>query len=134
MSSTPSNASVGPAAAPRRPSDALAAEREDAQRQRAAVGGDGLPPASPAPAPERDLEAVVRDLRETAKTLRRALEFRVEVDGGTTVVRVLDRETGELVRQMPAEQIVALAERLTRESDSARQTSRGRGQILDERA
>ena len=102
MSSTPSNVPVGPAAALRRPSDAPGAEREQ-QRQRTAVGGEGLPQEPTAGAPERDLELVVRDLRETAKTLRRALEFRVEVDGGTTVVRVLDRETGELVRQMPAE-------------------------------
>jgi flagellar protein FlaG len=46
------------------------------------------------------------------QTLNVSLDFRVEEQTGEMVVRVLNRDTGEVVRQIPAEEILKLHEKM----------------------
>lgn len=39
----------------------------------------------------------------------RELEFRVDEDTGRTIITVRNKETGEVVRQIPSEEVIALA-------------------------
>jgi flagellar protein FlaG len=77
-------------------------------------GGEGLPPAGkgvPAAA-ARDLEQVVRHLGQYVQSLKRDLQFSVDAASGRTVIRVVDAETGAVIRQIPSEEILALARHL----------------------
>ncbi len=61
------------------------------------------PPADPRAArPSEHGEAVAR-LQDHVQTLHRELHFRVDEVTGQTVVRVVDTDTGALIRQMPSQ-------------------------------
>lgn len=46
--------------------------------------------------------------------MRRDLRFSVDEETGRTVVKVLDSRSGEVIRQIPPEEMLALAEDLER--------------------
>lgn len=74
-------------------------------------------PATAPPAPEKqpqkdDIERSVQDLNSLVQELQRELRFTVDDNSGETVVKVVDRQTDEVVRQIPSEDILKLRERL----------------------
>jgi len=79
------------------PPESAAASREAAAQN--------APPPEPPPA---DLERALRALRLQAP----ALEF--VMDGDRAIVKVVDRETGEVLRQIPAAEAIAAADALER--------------------
>ncbi|MCL6414452.1 flagellar protein FlaG [Aestuariirhabdus sp. Z084] len=60
-----------------------------------------------------DVDNAVSDLNDFVQDIRRDLNFKVDDDAGKVVVQVTDRKTGEMIRQIPSEEALALAERLT---------------------
>lgn len=63
--------------------------------------------------PQREeLEQSVQDLNSLVQELQRELRFSVDDGSGEMVVKVVDRQTDELVRQIPTEEILKLRERL----------------------
>ncbi len=56
-------------------------------------------------------EAMV-GLSELIQSQRRSLQFSVDATSGRTVIRVLDAETKETIRQIPAEEVLNLSRRL----------------------
>lgn len=59
-----------------------------------------------------ELDSAVTRLNDYVQSVRRDLQFEVDNDSGKTIVRVLDRETKELIRQIPDEVALRLAENL----------------------
>ena len=60
---------------------------------------------------ERDtLEAAVSDLQEHTQSIQRNLNFSINENTGRTVVEVKDMATGEVIRQLPSEEALRLAE------------------------
>ncbi|MEW8508614.1 MAG: flagellar protein FlaG [Candidatus Thiodiazotropha sp.] len=53
-----------------------------------------------------DNKALALNVENLAQMVRRDLEFSIDENTGTQVLRVIDSETGELVRQVPPEQIL----------------------------
>ncbi|ABI56055.1 flagellar protein FlaG [Alkalilimnicola ehrlichii MLHE-1] len=81
----------------------------------AARMGDGA--AETARQAEKAAEQVgqaVDRINDFVQVVQRDLEFSVHDDTGRTVVRVFDTNSEELVRQFPADEILALAEQLDR--------------------
>jgi flagellar protein FlaG len=81
----------------------------------AAVAGKGtparghdLPPERRAPPP--DLSRVAENLNRYLQDSQRNIRFRV--DDGYTIVTIVDAATGETVRQIPSETMVAVARHL----------------------
>lgn len=69
-----------------------------------------------------ELREAVEALNAKAETMKaRSLEFHVDDDSGRTVVKVLDKETGEVIREIPPEDALGLADGLSRlmEGDEA---------------
>ncbi len=62
------------------------------------------------------IEDVVSNLNELVRNLQRELRFSVDTKSGDTIIKVVDRETDEVVRQIPSEEIVALRQRLEQSS------------------
>ncbi len=63
-------------------------------------------------AQSRDIGEAVARLEDHVQTVRRELHFRIDEDSGMTVVRVVNKDTGELVRQIPNQEVLELAEHL----------------------
>jgi flagellar protein FlaG len=59
------------------------------------------------------IEGAVSDLNVLAQQMRRELQFSVEEDSGELVVKVIDKETDEVVRQIPPEVLLELRKRMT---------------------
>jgi len=62
---------------------------------------------------ENSIEGAVSDLNMLAQKMRRELQFSVEKDSGELVVKIIDKETDEVVRQIPPEVLLELRKRMT---------------------
>ncbi|HNP34437.1 MAG TPA: flagellar protein FlaG [Woeseiaceae bacterium] len=73
----------------------------------APAGGNSLSSSGrPLPANEEsgpDLEALADKLNLRRHSIGRLLRFQVDISNGSSVIQVLDRETGELIREIPPE-------------------------------
>jgi flagellar protein FlaG len=68
-------------------------------------------PAKPKQAPPPvEIEAVARQLESFMKRVSRELEFHVDDASGRLVCSVRDAQTGDLIRQIPNEEVLRLAE------------------------
>ena len=50
-----------------------------------------------------DLEALAAQLNRASVAIGRDLRFKVDMNNGSSVIQVLDRETGEIIREIPPE-------------------------------
>ena len=76
-----------------------------------AQGGQDLPAKREA-APPPDISAAVGRLNELMAERQRNLSFHVDEASGRTVITVLDATTSKVVRQIPSEEVLALARAL----------------------
>jgi len=67
-------------------------------------------PQTPAPADMGKVREAVSKLNDHVQNLRRTLSFSIEESTGRTVIKVYDAETDELIRQIPPEETIRLAE------------------------
>ncbi len=65
------------------------------------------------PRPEQMQEAV-QQLQQAVAPVARSLQFSIDDATGKTVVRVVDSATQEVIRQMPSEEVLAVARALDR--------------------
>lgn len=80
-------------------------------------GGNDLPPAVEAAKNQRvnvkelqeNVEAAVKQMNEYIQSTQRDLSFSYDKSSGETVVKVLDRVTQQVIRQMPDETFLKLA-------------------------
>jgi flagellar protein FlaG len=61
---------------------------------------------------EKDVEEAVVKLNDYAQSVNRQLQFSVDEDSGKTIVKVIDAETGETIRDIPPEEILEMQNRL----------------------
>ena len=54
--------------------------------------------------------AVAQQIEAYLRSNNRALEFTVDADTGRTIVSVRDKETGELIRQIPGDEVLRIAQ------------------------
>ncbi|MFK8333111.1 flagellar protein FlaG [Pseudomonas sp. BJa5] len=64
--------------------------------------------------PQRDdLVKAVRDIREFVQASQRKLDFSIDDSTGRVVVKVIATESGDVIRQMPSETALKLAQSLS---------------------
>lgn len=68
-------------------------------------------PNRPEALPE-ELEGAVARLNDYVQNVQRDLQFEVDMERGQTIVRVVDNETQEVIRQIPDEVALRLADNL----------------------
>lgn len=61
------------------------------------------------PVQEDELSSAVSDINEYLQSIHRELEFNIDDDTGRTVIKVISPESDEVIRQIPAEEVLALA-------------------------
>ncbi|XKE45443.1 flagellar protein FlaG [Halomonas organivorans] len=98
-------------------SEATRGARPAETRDRVEKALDSLPPAEAAEdvaggdAPHRgELVAPVQRINEVMRPY--GVEFELDEAASRLVTRLVDRETGETIRQIPAEEVLRIAERL----------------------
>ena len=101
-------------------------------------GGEALPsigkelPARAADSAEIN-EAVTR-INEIVQSVQRDLSFNVDEDSGQTIIRVVDSGSGELIRQIPSEEALAIALQLRDlQKDAVNGVEIGQGLIFSDR-
>jgi flagellar protein FlaG len=70
--------------------------------------------AAEAAAPEIDVAQAAQRVEKFVQTLSSDLQFSVDEASGSNVVRVVDRSTKEVIRQIPSEEMLAIARALDR--------------------
>ena len=67
----------------------------------------------PSPEPTiTEVKQAAKQLETFMQSMNRYLEFRIDQDSGRTIVTVKDKTTGDVVRQIPAEEVLRLAQNL----------------------
>lgn len=86
---------------------------------RAAPAAQGVARAASAPEPQlptvqtRELAAVVAEIKQWVEAKApNTLAFSIDDETGRTVIRIADAQTGELIRQIPPEEVLAIARSL----------------------
>jgi flagellar protein FlaG len=59
------------------------------------------------------LKAAVQDIEKFVQSIKRNLEFSIDKTSGRVVVKVIATATGEVVRQIPTEEVLKLADSLS---------------------
>lgn len=62
-----------------------------------------------------ELELAVAKLNDYVQLTERKLNFQVDEESGMTIIRVYDKQSDELIRQIPGEEVVSLAQKLNQE-------------------
>lgn len=143
MTTPINNASAPNAATQVVPQDAQTSTSTDAGRQTVAAGStaDGTISRTGAPVQvvqeaqrqsAQPLADATRDFSEYIQSVSRSLNISVDRDLGTTVIQVLDAETEELVRQIPAEEILQIARFLSDQQANSAEDASMRGLLLDQ--
>lgn len=60
----------------------------------------------------QDIQVAVGEVRDFVQSQRRNLDFSFSSEANQPVVQVTDTETGELIRQIPSEEVLALSDRI----------------------
>ncbi|HYC42130.1 MAG TPA: flagellar protein FlaG [Noviherbaspirillum sp.] len=98
--STPINAHMAEAAVPARPAAAPVETSPAAVQQAASVPSLG------------ELAKAVKDINKFLQERSQNLEFTVDSDSNKTVVKVVDQNTKEILRQIPSEEALEIAKAL----------------------
>lgn len=67
---------------------------------------------------EQKLDNAVEQLNQFAQSVQRKLEFSVDEESGKTVIKVIDKESGEMVRSIPSEEVLNMQQRLRETSEA----------------
>ncbi|MCP4726112.1 MAG: flagellar protein FlaG [bacterium] len=83
----------------------------DAVKQQPVTKEQPIP--EPKPIDTDVLEKIAEELNEDFRIFNATISFSVDKDTGTTVVRIFDRDTEEVIRVIPPEELLSLAAKLT---------------------
>ncbi len=75
-------------------------------------GPDGKGPSAPGVSPEQTLGAAVQDVKTYLQQLPSELRFGVDKGSGSFYFKVVDPATREVIRQVPSEEVLAMARKL----------------------
>ncbi len=90
--------------------EASAAERKAAADDHVAMAQNKE--SQKAPVDGDRVDRVVESLNNLAQSLKRKIEFSINDDTGQTVIRIVDSENDQVIRQIPPEEMLRLAEHL----------------------
>ncbi|VAW59176.1 Flagellar protein FlaG [hydrothermal vent metagenome] len=94
------------------------ADTQQSRQNTAVDGGKTLPAqAQDEPISRVELETAVANLNERVQQVQRDLLFSVDDSSGRTVVRVVNSETEEVVRQIPTEEVLRISRNIQDQLD-----------------
>ncbi len=79
---------------------------------------------------EDEIKNQVEEFQQFSQNINRSLQFKIDDELGVTIVRVVDKDTDELIRQFPPEELLNLSKRLSEFNDT---DSANSGVLLQEK-
>lgn len=79
---------------------------------------------------EKALDEAVEQLNEFAQSVQRQLEFSVDEESGKTIIKVIDKESGQTIRSIPSDEVLNMQERLKETSEAVFNSSADRVSLL----
>ena len=79
---------------------------------------------------KEEINNQIEELQQFNQSIDRSLQFKIDEELGVTIVRVVDKETDELIRQFPPEELINLSRRLKEVNEQKISNS---GVLLEER-
>ncbi|MBI4696199.1 MAG: flagellar protein FlaG [Gammaproteobacteria bacterium] len=61
---------------------------------------------------KEELDRIIKNIAAQVQSYQRSLQFSVDKDSGEVVVRIVDATTKEVIRQIPSQEILDLANRM----------------------
>ena len=107
----------------------------ESARQPVAAGGNSAPAAAAAQQQRQsaqELAQATRDISDYIQSVSRSLQISVDPDLGSTVTTVTDSETGEIVRQIPSEEVMRIARFIAEQQASAEAAEPLKGLLMDQ--
>lgn len=111
ISSSPTGNVANLASAPRQ-STPEASSIADANSAKAAAAAQQTASAPQAATSPQQLEDAVKAVSAIVGSVNNSLEFSVDDNSGKTVVKIVDTGTKEIIRQIPSEEMIAIAKAL----------------------
>ena len=111
ISSSPTGNVANLASAPRSGTSELSATT-DTSAAKATTATQQANPAQNNPASRQQLDDAVKAVSTIVGTVNNSLEFSVDDNSGKTVVKIVDTGTKEIIRQIPSEEMLAIAKAL----------------------
>ena len=90
----------------------------EAEARKLQVEGRGSPQVEPVLEP-KELQDAVREINEFVQSVQRDLSFNMDEASGRTVIKVIDRDSGDTVRQIPSEEVLAIVNHIRDVRDNA---------------
>lgn len=78
------------------------------ESQKAEDSKDDKPQQSP-----EEMQKLVAELSDMMSVMRKGLAFKIDEDSGTNIVSVMDVDSGDVIRQIPNEEALELAQKLS---------------------
>lgn len=66
----------------------------------------------PQPASPTDLQQALKEVQTAINSVANDLRFSIDEDTGRTLVKIVDRETDEVIKQIPSEELLRIAKAL----------------------
>jgi flagellar protein FlaG len=105
---------------------------QSADNQESVVNGQGLQAANEQLNKEDQLSQSLQKLADSSNQLAqiqdRKLEFTTSQESGRTIVKVIDKESDDVIRQIPSEEFIRVAEKI---SDLSDQVSAAQGLLFE---
>lgn len=77
--------------------------------------GNNRPVAAPSTMPDpAEIRAALEDVRNAIQPVASELSFSLDEDSGRVLLRVIDRNTDEVIRQIPSEELLRISKALDR--------------------
>ena len=91
----------------------VAARRAQTPQEVAASSGvtPGQPGSRPQPTPE-ELTQAVQQIQNVLPEMARSLQFSIDKDLGVAVVKVIDKDSNKVIRQIPSEEVLQISKAL----------------------
>jgi len=88
-------------------------DKVDATKLPLPCSGNSLPQQAEQPELNRaELDNAVKQLNDYVQNLQRDLQFSIDKGSGRTIIKVIDSETKEIIRQFPSEEILKAAQQI----------------------
>ncbi len=82
------------------------------ERQQVAASGNESPQAATQAVSREAVVEAVSDIADYVQNISRELQFQIDDAIDSTIITVVDRETGDIIRQIPSQEVVELARHL----------------------
>lgn len=80
----------------------------------ASQGRNVQPPQQVSEPGREEVTKAVQQIQQAVQTMTRSLQFSIDDESGKTVVTLTDSETGEVIRQVPSQEVIELASNIGR--------------------